>query len=102
MSALPTVNRQILYAKRPEELPTLDCLKLESGSIPSIKQGEVLIRNYYLSVDPYIRMRMEAKDSYAPVMKIGEKMVGRTIGQIIQNLDDSLQVDDWVVGRMSW
>lgn len=61
MSSLPAVNRQILYAKRPEGMPTLDCFKLESGPIPTIKTGEVLIRNHYLSVDPYIRMRMEAK-----------------------------------------
>jgi NADPH-dependent curcumin reductase CurA len=102
MSSLPAVNRQILYAKRPEGMPTLDCFKLESGPIPTIKTGEVLIRNHYLSVDPYIRMRMEAKDSYAPVMQIGEKMVGRTIGQVVQTQDNSLQVGDWVVGRMSW
>jgi NADPH-dependent curcumin reductase CurA len=102
MSSLPTVNRQILYAKRPTGIPTLDCFRLESGPIPSITAGQVLVRNHYLSVDPYIRIRMEAKDSYAPVMKIGEKMVGRTIGQVVESASDNFAPGDWVVGRMSW
>jgi len=102
MTSLPKVNRQILYAKRPIGTPTIDCFKMVSGPMPTIKAGQILVRNHYLSVDPYIRMRMEEKDSYAPVMKIGEKMVGRTVGQVIQSLDDHVQVGDWVVGRFSW
>ena len=47
--------------------------------------GQALIRNDYASVDPYIRMRMEEKDSYVPVMAIGDLLVGRTIGQIIES-----------------
>lgn len=102
MTSLPSTNRQVIYAKRPTGMPTLDCFMIQQAGIPTIKAGQVLIRNHYLSVDPYIRMRMEAKDSYAPVMKIGEKMVGRTIGQVIESMDDSIKVGDWVVGRLSW
>ena len=102
MSSLPAINRQILYAKQPTGIPTLDCFRLVEGPIPSIKAGQVLIRNHYLSVDPYIRIRMEAKDSYAPVMKIGEKMVGRTIGEVVESAADGFAPGDWVVGRMSW
>ena len=70
-----TENRQVLYAKRPDGMPDESCFRIEASPIGSLGDGEVLVRNHYLSLDPYIRMRMEAEDSYAPVMKIGDIMV---------------------------
>ena len=102
MTSLPTQNRHILYVKRPTGTPTLDCFELATEPLAEISTDQVLVRNQYLSVDPYIRMRMEERDSYAPVMKLGQKMVGRTIGQVIKSQSSQVAEGDWVVGRMSW
>ena len=103
MSAeLPQANRQIVFAKRPQGEPTLDCFSLSTTPIPALAEGQVLVRNDFLSVDPYIRMRMEERDSYAPVMKLGEVMVGRTVGQVIASRDPAWGTGQWVVGRLGW
>jgi NADPH-dependent curcumin reductase len=95
-------NRQVRFRRRPQGMPTPDCFEMVTGPCPEPADGEVLVRNRFLSVDPYIRMRMEEKDSYAPVMKIGEVMVGRTAGEVVASRADGLRAGDWVVGRLGW
>ena len=102
MSARPSVNRKIVYAKRPVGEPDLACFKLVEEPVGAPGEGQVLVRNDYVSVDPYIRMRMEEKDSYAPVMKLGETMVGRTIAEVIESRHADFRAGDWVVGRLGW
>jgi NADPH-dependent curcumin reductase CurA len=102
VSQRTSTNRRIVYAKRPAGEPDLDCFKLEEAPLDEIGAQQILVRNYFVSVDPYIRMRMEAKDSYAPVMKIGEVMVGRTIAKVIESRHPNFQAGDWVVGRLGW
>lgn len=100
--SLPTHHRQIVYAQRPHGTPTPDCFRLATVPLLPPADGQVLVRNDVLSVDPYIRMRMEEKDSYAPVMAIGDVFVGRTIGQVVQSRADGFAPGDWVVGRLGW
>lgn len=102
MSAHPGVNRKIVYAKRPVGVPDLACFRLEQEPVGAPGEGQVLVRNDYVSVDPYIRMRMEEKDSYAPVMQLGETMVGRTIAEVIESRHADFRKGDWVVGRLGW
>lgn len=99
---LPDTNRQIIFARRPNGAPTPDCFSLVTTPMPSVGPSQALIRNDFLSVDPYIRMRMEEKDSYAPVMAIGETLVGRTVGQVVDSRIDGFAAGDWVVGRLGW
>lgn len=98
----PEINRQVIFAKRPTGKPTLDCFRLVTCPLTSPGTGQVLIRNHFLSVDPYIRMRMEERDSYAPVMALGEVLVGRTVGQVIAGRIGGFAEGDWVVGRLGW
>jgi NADPH-dependent curcumin reductase CurA len=100
--SLPSTQRQIVYAQRPHGTPTLDCFRLATVPLVQPAEGQVLVRNDVLSVDPYIRMRMEEKDSYAPVMAIGDVLVGRTIGQVIDSRAAGFAAGDWVVGRLGW
>jgi len=95
-------NRQVLYAKQPDGMPDEGCFRIEEQDVPALADGQVLVRNHYLSLDPYIRMRMEAVNSYAPVMKIGDVMVGRTAGEIIDSKEPSLPAGTWGVGRLGW
>ncbi|MGA0572260.1 NADP-dependent oxidoreductase [Variovorax sp. VNK109] len=99
---LPDSQRQIIYAKRPQGVPTVDCFRLIDVPVARPGPGKVLVRNDVLSVDPYIRMRMEEKDSYAPVMAIGDVLVGRTVGQVLESHADGFAEGDWVVGRLGW
>jgi NADPH-dependent curcumin reductase CurA len=101
-SSIPAVNRQIVFAKRPSGKPAPDCFELVTVPLAQPGANQALVRNDFLSVDPYIRMRMEEKDSYAPVMRLGEILVGRTVGQIVASNIDGLDKGDWVVGRLGW
>ena len=102
MNQSTAINRQIVYAKRPVGEPDLACFRLEEATVGVPGAGQILVRNDFVSVDPYIRIRMEEKDSYAPVMKIGETMVGRTIAEVIESHDPKFRAGDWVVGRLGW
>lgn len=99
---LPRVRRQILFAQRPQGLPTLDCFERVERPVPALAEGQVLVRNDWLSVDPYIRIRMEPTDSYAPVMAVGDVMVGRTAGQVLASRASAVPEGTWVVGRLGW
>jgi|HigsolmetaGSP12D_1036236.scaffolds.fasta_scaffold01066_2 Putative NADP-dependent oxidoreductases len=103
-SSLPIApqNRRIVFARRPEGMPTADCFRLETVPTEMPGPGQALVYNFYLSVDPYIRMRMEEKDSYASVMKLGDVLVGRTVGRIAASNIDGYAPGDWVVGRLGW
>lgn len=102
MSERALSNRMIVYAKRPMGEPDLDCFSLVHAPVGEPDAHQVLVRNDYVSVDPYIRMRMEERDSYAPVMKIGDIMVGRTIAQVMASRHPDFQPGEWVVGRLGW
>jgi hypothetical protein len=102
VDASNVINRQIIYAKRPLGEPDLACFKLVEAPIGDVAEDKILVRNDFVSVDPYIRMRMEEKDSYAPVMQIGDIMVGRTIAEVIRSRHPQFQAGDWVVGRLGW
>jgi NADPH-dependent curcumin reductase CurA len=101
-SPLPATNQQVVFRERPRGMPTARCFELATVPLARPDAGQVLVRNHLLSVDPYIRMRMEEKDSYAPAMALGEVMVGRTAGQIVESRADGFQIGDWVVGRLGW
>lgn len=101
-AAPPALNRRILFHERPRGMPTASCFQLVTVPLARLGEGQVLVRNHLLSVDPYIRMRMEANDSYAPVMAIGDVMVGRTAGEVVESRADGFRAGDWVVGRLGW
>lgn len=95
-------TRRVFYAKVPTGAPTVESFGIEEVAVPALEEGQVLVRNHFVSVDPYIRMRMERSDSYAPVMKVGETMVGRTAGEVIESRSAAIPVGMRVVGRLGW
>lgn len=95
-------NRRIVFSKRPNGMPTVDCFQLEHISLEQPGPNQALVHNHYLSVDPYIRMRMEEKDSYTSVMQLGDVLVGRTVGKIVTSGIAGFEPGDWVVGRLGW
>jgi NADPH-dependent curcumin reductase CurA len=71
---MPAKNRQILLASRPKGEPTVENFKLVESEIPSPGPGQMLLRTIYLSLDPYMRGRMNAGKSYARPVEVGEVM----------------------------
>src|ERR1700731_1682585 len=81
----PTKNHQILLSSRPSGEPLQDNFKLAETEIPKPGPGQILLRTIYLSLDPYMRGRMNAGQSYAPRVEIGEVMSGESVCQVIES-----------------
>ena len=97
-----SVNRQILLKSRPEGAPSLDNFELTEAPIPEPGDGEVLMRTIYLSLDPYMRGRMNATKSYAAPAALGQPMVGGTVGEIVSSRNPEYSVGDIVLGNGGW
>ena len=95
-------NRRIVLASRPVGAPTQDNFRLETVAVPSIKEGEVLLRSIYLSLDPYMRGRMNDAKSYAEPVAIDEVIVGATVCQVEQSQHSDYQVGEWVLAYTGW
>jgi NADPH-dependent curcumin reductase CurA len=89
-------NLQVRLASRPVGEPTLDNFELRESDIPDPQPGQLLLRAIYLSLDPYMRGRMNAGKSYAPPIEIGEVMEGRTIAQVVASNLEGYQPGDTV------
>jgi len=96
------MNTRVLLARRPLGEPVPEDFEIVREPIPDIDDGEVLTRTIYLSLDPYMRGRMNAERSYADPVAIGGVMEGGTVGVVEASKDDSLKPGDIVVGRLGW
>lgn len=94
--------QQVVLASRPQGEVTPANFRLETVNVPALKEGQVLVRNHYLSLDPYMRMRMDDVKSYAAPQAIGEVMIGGTVGEIIASKNPKFAVGDKVVGMLGW
>lgn len=96
------VNRQFVLASRPEGMPKESDLRMVETQVPALRDGEVLLRALYLSVDPYMRGRMNAAKSYAPSVGIGELMVGGGVARVVESKNPGYAVGDVVNLQMGW
>jgi NADPH-dependent curcumin reductase CurA len=96
------VNREIHLAARPNGAPKDSDFELAETPVPTPGDGEVLVRNVYMSVDPYMRGRMNDMRSYVPSFQIGQAMQGGAVGQVVDSRSDKLAVGDWVNSMMGW
>ena len=97
-----TTYQCMVLASRPQGVVTPENFRLETKPVPSIKEGELLVRNHYLSLDPYMRMRMEDVKSYAAPQALDEVMIGGTVGEVIESKNTKFKVGDIVVGMFGW
>lgn len=96
------MNRQILLAARPVGYPKESDFNLVENPVPTPEPGQMLVRVIYLSLDPYMRGLMNAKGSYAAPLKIGDLMVGGTVGKVIQSSLPGFVKGDIVEGMLGW
>jgi NADPH-dependent curcumin reductase len=97
-----SANRQIVLKSRPIGLPTPGNFAMVERPIPEPGDGEVLTRTMWLSLDPYMRGRMNAGKSYAAPVPVGGVMVGRTVGRVLASRDPGFSAGDIVVGAGGW
>ncbi|HVW26484.1 MAG TPA: NADP-dependent oxidoreductase [Polyangiaceae bacterium] len=95
-------NRRIVLASRPEGEPDASNFRLETTSLPELPEGRVLVKNLYLSIDPYMRGRMSDRPSYARPVGIGEVMVGGTVGRVVESRAPGVGVGTLLVGYGGW
>ena len=96
------INRQIQLASRPQGKPKADDLKLVEEALNETAEGQVLVRNHFLSLDPYMRGRMNASKSYAKAVEVGEVMTGGTVGEVVESRHTDFKTGDMVVGNGGW
>jgi NADPH-dependent curcumin reductase CurA len=95
-------NQRIVLASRPQGWVTPENFRLESAPLPPVADGEVLVRNLWLSLDPYMRGRMSESKSYVKGVEIGEVMVGQTAGEVVESKNPSLKKGDHVLTQLGW
>ncbi|WP_066265555.1 NADP-dependent oxidoreductase [Hydrogenophaga palleronii] len=95
-------NQQILLDNRPDGEATVNNFKLVTTQTPALADGQVLVRHHFLSLDPYMRGRMNDSKSYAASQPLGEVMIGGTVGEVAESKNPKFQPGDKVVGMGGW
>jgi len=95
-------NAQILLDNRPQGEATVDNFRLVTTDTPALQEGQVLVRHHYLSLDPYMRGRMNDSKSYAASQPLGQVMIGGTVGEVAESHHSAYAVGDQVVGMGGW
>lgn len=97
-----TVNKQIRFAIRPSGWVTEKNFSVTEEAIAKPGDGEVLVRNIYMSVDPYMRGRMNDVKSYIPPFQVGEVLQAGVVGQVIESRFDGIAEGEFVTGMLGW
>jgi len=95
-------NQQIVLDNRPQGEATVGNFKLITTDTPALTDGQVLVKHHYLSLDPYMRGRMNDSKSYAASQPLGEVMIGGTVGEVVESQHPKFKAGDQVVGMGGW
>jgi NADPH-dependent curcumin reductase CurA len=96
------MNRRIVLASRPQAEAVVDNFRLEAVPVPEPTEGQVLVRHHFLSLDPYMRSRMNDAKNYAAPQPLGEVMIGGTVGEVVASHHAGFAPGDKVVGMGGW
>ena len=95
-------SRQVLLAARPAGAPRPSDFRLVEVDVPEPGPGEILVRNIYMSVDPYMRGRMNEKQTYAQAWQVGQPADGRAVGEVMTSRDPRFPTGALVVSNLGW
>lgn len=95
-------NRRYVLAKRPEGVPDKEAFELEETDVPEPGDDQVLVRTVYLSVDPYMRDRMDESESYADPWEVGDPMKAAVVGRVVDSEHDDMSEGAYVTGELDW
>src|SRR5271155_4207592 len=96
------MNHRIVLASRPKATADLSSFRLETVPIGALREGELLLRTVYLSLDPYMRGRMSDAPSYAPPVAVGGVMIGQTVSVVVASRNPRWQTGDRVLAGSGW
>ncbi len=102
VSPTSEVCRSVVLRSRPHGAATLDNFEVREQEVPSPTDGEVLTRTLWLSIDPYMRGRMDDSKSYAPSVKLGEPMTGETVGEVVESRHPGFKPGQIVLAARGW
>lgn len=97
-----TINKQWQLAARPSGEPSPSDFKLVEAPVPELQEGQLLVRHHFMSLDPYMRGRMNDNKSYAQPQALNAVMGGGTVGEVVASKNDAFKVGDKVVGMGGW
>lgn len=95
-------NKEIRLSSRPVGVPTLDNFDIGDTAVPQPKDGEVLVRTLYISVDPYLRGRMREGRSYVAPFEVGQVIQSGAVGEVVESRSPQFQPGDIVSGMFGW
>ena len=95
-------NQRIVLASRPQGWVTDENFQLQKTPLPTPGEGEVLVKNLWLSLDPYMRGRMSDAKSYVKGVDLGEVMVGQTVGEVVESKNNNFKAGDHVLTQLGW
>lgn len=96
------INKRMVMARRPVGEPGDSCFRLEELEVPALEEGQILIKVIWLSLDPYMRGRMNDMKSYAKPLDIGEVMTGESAGVVVDSRSEKFKVGDYLTAHMGW
>ncbi|HEY9404233.1 MAG TPA: NADP-dependent oxidoreductase [Pyrinomonadaceae bacterium] len=96
------MNKKIILAARPSGLPTVDNFRIVEAEMPRPAAGEVLLKTLYLSVDPYMRGRMNEGKSYVAPFELNEVVTGGVVSEVVESRSENFQAGDIVAGFLGW
>ena len=99
---MTTTNRQILLASRPKGEPSAENFRLVETPVAPLADGQVLVRHHFLSLDPYMRGRMNDTKSYAAPQPLDQVVIGGTAGEVVESKNPHFKAGDKVVGMGGW
>src|SRR5436305_14980267 len=102
VAMVSALNRQFLLKSRPKGSPSVDNFELVKRPVPEPGEGEVLLRTLYLSLDPYMRGRMNDTKSYAKPAELGQPMVGGTVSEVAVSKNPKFAAGDVVLAYAGW
>ncbi|MEH0820584.1 MULTISPECIES: NADP-dependent oxidoreductase [unclassified Micromonospora] len=97
-----STNREIHLASRPQGWPTADNFRLVEAEVPTPGPGQIVVRNQFISVDPYMRGRMNDVKSYVPPFQLGAPLDGGAVGEVVASEAEGVQVGDTVLHGLGW
>lgn len=98
----PIQNERIVLVSRPQGEPKDENFRLEKVDIPTLNDGQILLKTMYISLDPYMRGRMSDGPSYAAPVALGDVMVAGTISQVVESKNVKFQVGEWIFSGNGW
>ena len=96
------ISREIRLKSRPDGIPTQHNFEIAEVTLPETAENELLVKNLYMSVDPYMRGRMMDRKSYVPPFQVGQPLEGGSVGEVVESKNDKFKPGDIVLNMLGW